>query len=77
MTASLSSGNAVASPVAKPRKKSRLKWYLIGATVLLALLVTVAVVKKRGANVGMSVTTEKAVKKTIVQVVTATGKVQP
>ena len=77
MTASLSSGNAVASPVAKPRKKSRLKWYLIGATVLIALLVTVAVVKKRGANVGMSVTTEKAVKKTIVQVVTATGKVQP
>jgi HlyD family secretion protein len=77
MTASLSSGNAVASPVAKPRKKSRLKWYLIGATVLLAILVTVAVVKKRGANVGMSVTTEKAVKKTIVQVVTATGKVQP
>jgi HlyD family secretion protein len=77
MTASLSSGNAAAVPVARPRKKSRLKWYLIGATVLLAVLVAVAVVKKRGANVGTTVTTEKAVRKTIVQVVTATGKVQP
>jgi len=77
MTASLSSGNAVASPVAKPRRKSKLKWYVLGATVLLGVLVTVAVIKKKGANVGVTVTTEKAVKKTIVQVVTATGKVQP
>ena len=77
MTASLSSGNAVASPVAKPRRKSRLKWYLIGAIVLFGVLITVAVIKKKGANVGTTVTTEKAVKKTIVQVVTATGKVQP
>jgi HlyD family secretion protein len=77
MTASLSSGNASASPVAKPRKKSRLKWYLIGASVLLVVLIVVAVIKKRGANVGVPVTTEKAVTKTIVQTVTATGKVQP
>jgi HlyD family secretion protein len=77
MTASLSSGNASVSPVAKPRKKSRLKWYLLGATVLLAVLVAVAVVKKKGANVGITVTTDKAVRKTIIQVVTATGKVQP
>jgi HlyD family secretion protein len=45
--------------------------------VLLGVLVTVAVIKKKGANTGITVTTEKAVKKTIVQVVTATGKVQP
>jgi HlyD family secretion protein len=77
MTAPLTSGNVSAAPVAKPRKKSKLKWYLIGATVLLAVLVTVAVVKKRGANNGISVTTEKAVVKTIVQTVTATGKIQP
>ena len=77
MTASLSPGNTVASPVAKPRRKSKLKWYLIGATVLLGVLVTVAVIKKKGANTGTTVTTEKAVKKTIIQVVTATGKVQP
>jgi HlyD family secretion protein len=76
MTASLSSGTAPAA-AAKPRRKSKTKWYVIGATVLLAVLVAAAVVKKRGANTGISVTTEKATTKTIVQLVTATGKVQP
>ncbi len=75
MTASLSTGT-VPVAAAKPRRKSKLKWYVIGATVLLALLVAVGVAKKRGANTGIAITTEKAVKKTIVQVVTATGKVQ-
>ena len=77
MSAPLTSGTAPAASVAKPKKKSKLKWYLIGATLLLVALVTVAVVKKRGAAKGISVTTEKAVVKTIVQTVTATGKIQP
>jgi HlyD family secretion protein len=77
MTASLSSGNVSASPVAKPRKKSKLKWYLIGAVVILGLLIAAAVVKKRAGGKGISVTTEKAVTKTVIQLVTATGKVQP
>jgi len=77
MTAPLSSGNLSTVAAAKPRKKSKLKWYLIGATVLLAALVAVAVAKKRGANNGITVTTEKAVVRTIVQTVTATGKIQP
>ena len=78
MTAALSPGNASASSsLAKPRKKSKLKWYIIGGGVLLLILVALAVSKKRGANVGTPVTVEKAVVKTIVQVVTATGKVQP
>ncbi len=78
MTAALSPGNlSTPSAVAKPRKKSKLKWYVIGSTVLLAVLVALAVVKKRQANVGTLVTTDKAVTKTIVQLVTATGKVQP
>ena len=77
MSAPLTSGTAQASSVAKPKKKSKLKWYLIGATLLLVALVAVAVVKKRGAAKGISVTTEKAVTKTIVQTVTATGKIQP
>jgi HlyD family secretion protein len=76
MTASLSTGNAPASTAAKPRRKSKLKWYLIGATVLLIVFVFAAVAKKRGAGKGIAITTEKAVTKTIVQVVTATGKVQ-
>ncbi len=77
MTAPLTPGNVSAPAIAKPRKKSRLKWYLIGATLVLAVLIAVAVMKKRSADVGVTVTTEKAVTKTIVQIVTATGKVQP
>ncbi len=77
MSAPLTSGSAPAASVAKPRKKSKLKWYLIGATLVLVVLVSVAVVKKRGAAKGITVTTEKAVVKTIVQTVTATGKIQP
>lgn len=77
MTASLSSGPASASPVAKPRRKSKLKWYLIGATVLLLVLGGLAIAKKKAGGKAIGITTEKAVTKTIVQVVTATGKVQP
>ena len=77
MSAPLTSGTAQASSIAKPKKKSKLKWYLIGATLIFVALVVVAVVKKRGAAKGISVTTEKAVTKTIVQTVTATGKIQP
>jgi len=78
MTASLSPGNASASSsVAKPRKKSKLKWYIIGGSVLFVLLVAGAIAKKNATKVGTPVTVEKAVVKTIVQIVTATGKVQP
>jgi HlyD family secretion protein len=77
MTASLSSGNVPVAATAKPRRKSRLKWYLIGACLLLGVLIAVAVAKKRSSGAGIAITTEKAVTKTIVQVVTATGKVQP
>jgi HlyD family secretion protein len=76
MTASLSSGNVPVAAATKPRRKSKLKWYLIGACLLLAVLVAAAVAKKRGSATGIPITTEKAVTKTIVQVVTATGKVQ-
>jgi HlyD family secretion protein len=75
MTASLSSGTAAQAP-AKPKKKSKLKWYLIGGLVLL-LVIGAVVAKKRSGPKGIAVTTDKAVTKTIVQVVTATGKIQP
>src|SRR5271157_438081 len=74
MSAALSPGNApIAASVVKPRRKSKLKWWVIGGSVLLVGLIALAVVKKRSANVGISVTTDK----TVVQTVTATGKVQP
>lgn len=78
MTAPLSPGNAaVQTAVAKPRKKSKLKWWVMGSTLLFIVLVVAAVLTKRNANTGIAVTTEKAAVKTIVQIVTATGKVQP
>jgi HlyD family secretion protein len=62
---------------ATKRKRSRLVLYLvIGGLVLTALIV--AAVSKRKAEKGIvPVTTEKAVIKTITQLVSATGKVQP
>lgn len=59
-----------------PRKKSR-RWLIIALLALVVVLVVVAVSKRRNTNTGLPVTTEKAVVKTITQVVTATGKVQP
>jgi len=69
-----------ARPSAVPaikRKRSRLVWYLvIGAVLLIALIV--AAVSKRTAERGIvHVTTDKAVVKTITQLVSATGKIQP
>jgi HlyD family secretion protein len=77
MTASLAPGNAPAAAAVKPRKKSKLKWWIIGVTVVLGVMIALAVMKSRSAKKGISVTTEKAVTKTITQIVTATGKVQP
>jgi HlyD family secretion protein len=59
------------------RKPSRAKWYILGAVILVVGLGAAAAVSKRGKTEGTAVTTEKAVVKTITQLVTATGKVQP
>jgi HlyD family secretion protein len=77
MTASLSPGNVPVATAAKPRRKSKMKWWVIGATVVLGVFIAIGIVKKRASGTGIAITTEKAVTKTIVQVVTATGKVQP
>jgi HlyD family secretion protein len=75
MTAESNPGNVPASPT--PRRKSKMKWYLIGGGVLLVVLVGLAAAKGRSSGKGIAVTTEKAAIRTIVQTVTATGKVQP
>lgn len=59
-----------------PRRKSKKKWIIIGGVVLLIVMIA-AGMSGRKKDVGISVTTEKAFIKTITQVVTATGKVQP
>jgi len=65
-----------AVPVAK-KKRSRLWLYLtIGAVVIVALIAS-SVSRKNAERSIVHVTTEKAVVKTITQLVSATGKVQP
>lgn len=59
------------------QKKNRKKtWYYIGAAVLLLLIVAVAI-KNRNSESGISVQTEKAALRTIVEAVEASGKVFP
>ena len=68
---------APAAAAVPARKKSRRKWWIIAAIVFVIGLVVVAVIKSRKAEKPTTVTTEKAVIKTITHLVTATGKVQP
>ena len=68
----------VATPAHKPRKKrSRRKRYIIFGSIGLLLLwiVVGSIMGKREKPI--PVTTEKAIRKTIVQTVSATGKIQP
>ncbi len=60
-----------------PRKKSNTLWWILGAIFLVGLLAGGAYYRKQQSAQGQLVTVEKAIVKTITQVVTATGKVQP
>jgi HlyD family secretion protein len=71
------SGTVAAKTAAPVRKKSRRKWWIILGAVVLASLIVAAVAKGRKGEKPTTVTTEKAVIKTITHLVTATGKVQP
>jgi len=65
------------APVA-PKKKSRKRlWIILGLVVVVAAVIGGAIAKNKRKESGIPVTTEKAFVKTITQVVTATGKVQP
>ena len=64
----------VAPPV---RKKSKVIWFVLGGLVLMTGLGAAAYFKNKGKSKGTIVTTEKAVTKTITQIVSATGKIQP
>jgi len=58
-------------------KMSRRKTYILIAVVLIVVIGIVAMVMSRKREKPIEVTTEKAVRKSITQVVTATGKIQP
>lgn len=67
---------ARASTAAAPRK-SRVKWYLLMLLLVLAGGGGGAYYKYKTSDKGFVITTEKAVVKTITQLVNATGKIQP
>lgn len=69
-----SASSASQSPA--PRK-SRLGWFLLGGLVLLGGGGAAAYFRSKGATKPVAVTTEDAVVRTITQIVTASGKVQP
>lgn len=68
---------APAAKVLPVRKKSRRKWWILAGIVVVAGLAVAAVVKSKQGVKPLTVTTEKAVVRTITHLVTATGKVQP
>lgn len=63
--------------VAAAPRKSKAKWYILGGVVLAVGLGAGVYYKKKTGDKGFAITTEKAVVKTITQVVNATGKIQP
>jgi HlyD family secretion protein len=65
------------APAPVVKKKSNLKWIIIGSVLLVVLMAGGAYLKNKNSEPGLPVTVEKAVVKTITQLVTATGKVQP
>lgn len=57
--------------------KSRKKlWIIIAAVAVIAVIVVIAVIKGKGTD-AQKVSTEKAVKRTIIQTVSSNGKIQP
>jgi len=66
-----------AATVNAPRKKSKTLWWVLGAIVVVGGLGFAVYKRKQQSAQGQPVTIEKAIVKTITQVVTATGKVQP
>src|SRR5580658_4869695 len=76
MSAPSSPSTRAPTLVAVPRK-SGTKWLVLGGVLLVLIIGGLAWYKKSHAPQGIAVTTEKAVVRTITQVVTATGKIQP
>lgn len=64
-------------PIAAVRRRGRLKWAIVGAAILGLGAGGAAYYKHKTAVKPFAITTDKAVTKTITQLVNATGKIQP
>lgn len=58
-------------------KKSNKKIWIIAGSLAIVVLIVIAVIVKNNRNEGVKVTAEKVVKRTIIQTVSANGKIQP
>jgi HlyD family secretion protein len=58
-------------------KKSKKKIFIIGGILLFVILIIVVIVIKNQRGEGIKVTTEKVIRRTIIQTVSANGKIQP
>jgi len=72
-----SSVSNIAPLGAAPKKKSKTIWWVLGGLLLVVGLGVGAYFKKKSEGQVVAVSTEKAITKTITQIVSATGKVQP
>jgi len=68
--------SAIAPQVAKQRRLRRKRQIILGSVGLVVLVIVVLIINAKREK-PIPITTEKAVRKTIVQTVSATGKVQP
>ncbi|MBL9185981.1 MAG: efflux RND transporter periplasmic adaptor subunit [Opitutaceae bacterium] len=68
---------AAASESSPPRPRSKAPWIILILLLVVGGLGTAAYFRKKGQSSEVKVTTEKAIVKTITQVVSATGKIQP
>ncbi len=68
---------SASQPAGPKKKKSKLKWFIIGGVAVVIALAVGAKMKAQRNQQGTQVTIEKAVIKTITQLVNATGKIQP
>jgi HlyD family secretion protein len=60
-----------------PMKKSKKRLLIISGILAVVILIVVAILVKNKRNEGVKVTTEKVMKRTIIQTVSANGKIQP
>ncbi len=60
-----------------PRRNSNRTLYVVGGLLVVAVAAAVVFAVNKKTNKGLAITTEKAAIRTITQVVTATGKIQP
>ena len=63
-------------PSVKPKKSRKKLYWILGGCVAFVAICAAAAIKGRGER-AITVTTEKAVTKTLTQLVSATGRVQP